>query len=202
MCYARRQRSSWARIKLSSKLYLNLSVKTLFVELVWLFILCWVCLKSVIDLRFLFQRNFEILNHKLCLYFNLLLFNCQWSAADSSALSRVLRDLIIIPHPWPFVKRFLKSFLSFFQELFSTAFQPERKCLSIIPHSLAFVKRFFKSFFKNFFNRFSAGAEVPKYYITSSRVCQEVFQKFFQLFSWFFSRPSLAVARSLTACIL
>ena len=29
MCYARRQRSSWARIKLSSKLYLNLSVKTL-----------------------------------------------------------------------------------------------------------------------------------------------------------------------------
>ena len=64
MCYARRQRSSWARIKLSSKLYLNLSVKTLFVELVWLFILCWVCPESVIDSRFFFQRNFEILSHQ------------------------------------------------------------------------------------------------------------------------------------------
>ena len=168
MCYARRQRSSWARIKLSSKLYLNLSVKTLFVELVWLFILCWVCLKSVIDLRFLFQRNFEILNHKLCLYFNLLLFNCQWSA-------RTFRSL--------FQCRVLRS-------------------LTIISHRFRFVKGFFKSFLKTFFNRFSAGAEVPEYYITSSRVSQEVCQKFFQLFSWFFSVLFSEVLASLTACIL
>ena len=49
-----------------------------------------------------------------------------------------------------------QKFFKFFQKLFSTAFQPERKCLSIIPHPLVFVKRFFKSFstfFKVFFAR-------------------------------------------------
>ena len=62
------------------------------------------------------------------------------------------------------------------------------RSLTIISHRFRFVKGFFKSFLKTFFNRFSAGAEVPEYYITSSRVCQEVFQKFFQLFSCFFSQ--------------
>ena len=150
MCYARRQRSSWARIKLSSKLYLNLSVKTLFVELVWLFILCWVCLKSVIDLRFLFQRNFEILNHKLCLYFNLLLFNCQWSARTFRSLQSRFARLDYYTTSLTVCQEVFEKFFEFFQELFSTAFQPERKCPSIISHPLAFVKRFFKSFF-NFF---------------------------------------------------
>ena len=63
--------------------------------------------------------------------------------------------------------------------------------LTIIPHPLEFVKRFLKSFSKNFSVSFSLGAEVLVYYITSLFICQEVFQKFFQLFSWSFSRPSL-----------
>ena len=124
----------------------------------------------MIDSRFLFQRNFEILNHKLCLYFNLLLFNCQWSAADRSALGRVLRDLIIIPHLFRFVKGFFKSFLSFFQELF----QP-------------------------FLTTRQPGGEVPEYYITFSRVCQEVFQKFFQLFFVILFRGCLPLSLLATA---
>ena len=60
-------------------------VKTLVSRACLALILCWVCLESVIDSRFLFQRNFEILITSFCLYFNLLLFNCQWSARSLSS---------------------------------------------------------------------------------------------------------------------
>ena len=40
-------------------------------------------------------------------------------------------------------------------------------------------------FSSSFRNRFSNRAEVLWYYITSLSICQEVFQKFFQLFSWY-----------------
>ena len=127
------------------------AVKILFVELVWLFILCWVCPESVIDSRFFFQRNFEIL-HKLCLYFNLLLFNCQWSARFSPPFQcRVLHSLTIISQPFAFVKGFFKTFLSFF-DFFQAA-------------SL---------------DSLQSGCEA--HYITFGSLCQVPFQKFFQLF--------------------
>ena len=83
---------------------------------------------------------------------------------------RVLRDLIIIPHLFPFVKRFLKSFLKFFED-FLEAFQ----------------------------SLFLPGEDVPEYYITFSRVCQEVFQKFFNFFRDSFFSVAVAVTRSMTA---
>ena len=63
--------------------------------------------------------------------------------------------------------------------------------LHIISHSVLFVKGFFKSF-STFFKALSIrsprlSAEVPDYYITSLFICQEVFQKFFNFFSWFLS---------------
>ena len=138
------------------------------------------------------RDRFEILFSKkfrdsfalsFCLYFNLLLFNCQWSARIPPLFQRrVFRDLIIIPHLFPFVKRFFKSFL----KTFLTAFQPERKCPSIISHPLAFVKRFFKSFF-NFFRDFFRGclSRLPArwqlaYYSTFVSICQAFFDKFFR----------------------
>ena len=80
-----------------------------------------------------------------------------------------------------------EKFFKFFSKTFSTAFQPERKCLSIIPHPLAFVKRFFKSFF-NFFQgifRSSPLSQFPAlkrlaYYSTFISFCQQVFAKFFE----------------------
>ena len=152
-------------------------LKSYFVELVWLFILCWVCPESVIDSRFFFQRNFEILNHKLCLYFNLLLFNCQWSARLSPLFQcRVLHSPTIISQPFAFVKGFFKTFLSFFD-----FFQ------AVLPDSL------------------QSGCEV--HYITFGSLCQVPFQKFFQLFSWSFRRSvsrgnPLLDSRCSTACIL
>jgi hypothetical protein len=93
--------------------------------------------------------------------------------------------LFIISHPLAFVKGFFKTFLSFFQPLFSS----ERMCPNSIPHSLAFVKRFFKSFFNFFCGFFSAPSFASffksavsqlAYYSTSLSFCQQVFAKFFR----------------------
>ena len=178
MCYARRQRSSWARIKLSSKLYLNRLRLKSFVELVWLFILCWVCLESVIDSRFLFQRNFEI----FALSFACTLISC----------CSIVNDL---PEPGLCLPRFARPcyystsvslcqevFENFFWKFFA-AFCLGRKCFDIISHSLPFVKRFFKSFL-TFFVIFCPAVWQPAvaqlaYYSTSLPFCQALFDKFF-----------------------
>ena len=64
---------------------------------------------------------------------------------------RVLRDLIIIPHLFPFVKRFLKSFSKIFAVFFRFNSLPRLGplvvSLHIIALSFSFVKRFFESFF-------------------------------------------------------
>ena len=95
-------------------------------------------------------------------------------------MSRVFGDSIIISHSFEFVKGFSKSFLKIFEAFRLTL----AKCPTIISHSLDFVKRFLESF-SNFFVIFRprfAFAKQPDYYITSSRFCQEVFEKFFKLF--------------------
>ena len=105
--------------------------------------------------------------------------------------SRVLRDPFIISHPFLVVKGFLKSFFKIFRGSFRTVPWSQRKCPTIISQLFSFVKRFLKSFSKTFLVTFLGSLEVvpfakrPAYYITSLFVCQEVFQKFFQLFSWF-----------------
>ena len=89
------------------------------------------------------------------MYFYLLLFNCQGSIALTlvSAATRLRESLSIIPQSFAFVKRFFKTFLSFFNFFFQTlGLGCYRFCgnLDIIPHLLDFVKRFFKSFLKFF----------------------------------------------------
>ena len=107
------------------------------------------------------RDRFEILFSKkfrdsfalsFCLYFNLLLFNCQWSARIPPLFQRrVFRDLIIIPHLFPFVKRFLKSFSKIFAVFFRFNSLPHLGSLVVSLHIIAllflFVKRFFESFF-------------------------------------------------------
>ena len=77
MCYARRQRSSWARIKLSNKLY---SSQLPLSQIIRAFFGSLLCFEYVPCFhRTSFQRISEISHSLFCLYFNLLLFNCQWS---------------------------------------------------------------------------------------------------------------------------
>ena len=95
---------------------------------------------------------------------------------------------IIISHLLDFVKRFFKSFSTFFVIFFREA--PFQKRPAIISHLLDFVKGFFKSF-SNFFHALSwslgacpvpclrASRSVLAYYSTSLPVCQEVFVNFF-----------------------
>ena len=181
MCYARRQRSSWARIKLSSKLYLNLPVKTL-VSRACLALYTLLSMSRIRDrFEILFSKKFrDSFASSFCLYFNLLLFNCQWSARTLGSLYSVPR----FAQPDYYITSFsvcqgvFQKFFEFFSKSFLTTFQPERKCPSIISHPLAFVKRFFKSFF-NFFRDFFRGrlSRSPArwqlaYYSTSPSFCQ------------------------------
>ena len=128
-------------------------------------ILCRACLAlftclSMSPSRDRIEISFKEIRDSFALAFACTLISCCSIVNDPRQISlplRVLRDSIIIPHLFPFVKRFLKSFL-----------------------------KNFRIFQKPFNCSFQAGGEVPDYYITSSCVCQEVFQKFFQLFSRFF----------------
>ena len=106
--------------------------------------------------------------------------------------SRVLRDPFIISHPFLFVKGFLKSFSKFFTVLFEPSLDLSGSA-RLLYHNSFRLSRGFEKFFKNFFVTFVGSLEVvpfakrPAYYITSLFVCQEVFQKFFQLFRDFLS---------------
>ena len=75
MCYARRQRSSWARIKLSNKLYQFTLPSVLIIRAIYLSFFYFLELCS---LWFFFDRFFFALAF-FALYFLLLLFNCQVS---------------------------------------------------------------------------------------------------------------------------
>ena len=96
---------------------------------------------------------------------------------------------------------FSKVFSKFFN--FFSSLASRRKCPTIISHLFSFVKRFFKSFF-NFFRDLFGGLLFAKqlaYCITSLLFCQEVFQKFFQLFSRYFvslSRFDASIRRSVS----
>ena len=113
-------------------------------------ILFRVCPESVIDSRFFFQRNSRFFRTKL---FACTLISCCSIVNDLKLfqlLSRVLRDLFIIPHPLEFVKRFLKSFSTFFQELFSTVF-PRCGSARLLYHTASRLSRGFSKVFSTFF---------------------------------------------------
>ena len=103
MCYARRQRSSWARIKLSNEWYLK-SSRTLNLPSSY-DLLFYFCLSSI-----LFQ-NFRVpFAHTFMLVLSSLLFNFQWPfCSPTRAVS-----LTIISLPIGLVKGFFEKSFSFF----------------------------------------------------------------------------------------
>ena len=109
----------------------------------------------MIDKASFFKEIRDSFALSFCLYFNLLLFNCQWSVRASLAQAAFCATCILYHIPFYLSRGFSKVSSTFFKAL-----SIRSPCLS---------------------------AEVPDYYITSLFICQEVFQKFFQLFSWFLS---------------
>ena len=83
------------------------------------------------------------------MYFYLLLFNCQVSIAH-----RLRESLSIIPQPFRFVKRFFKTFLSFFQLLFCGRSRFFAATHLLYHNSFRLSIGFWK-FLKNFFKTFS-----------------------------------------------
>ena len=103
MCYARRQRSSWARIKLSKKLYLKYpfgylkSSRAIYLS----FTFVWVVFSINSD---------EIsISHLQCF----VLFSCCSIFNDQFCLPHCC-DSAIIPHHYSLVNTFLKIFLKVF----------------------------------------------------------------------------------------
>ena len=78
MCYARRQRSSWARIKLSNKLYIFHRSGQI---LVWAIYLSFLYFFRVVFSLVLTDFCIRTCFFNFALYFYLLLFNCQVSIA-------------------------------------------------------------------------------------------------------------------------
>ena len=113
MCYARRQRSSWARIKLSKSLYQNTDLSVIQslcfrVLLLASFTFCWVVFSSV--------RISEIRFKLFALYFSLVV---QFSKIISVSRSRVPTFLlyhISSALSIPFLKSF-RDFLRFFASI-------------------------------------------------------------------------------------
>ena len=105
----------------------------------------------------------------------------------SSALSRVLRDLIIIPHSQPFVKRFLKSFFQVFSKSFHSLLASGEEVPEYYITSLFVCQEVFQKFFQLFFvisfprlpSRLPARGQLA-YYSTFGFICQQVFAKFFE----------------------
>ena len=141
MCYARRQRSSWARIKLSKSLYQNTVSRDLISLLSSLalsfFYFCWVVFSSVRIFRDPFQAvRFVLLS--CC-----SIFNDQFASLS--------RDLVIIPHRPAFVNPFFQTFLKSFSgssALPSVLFSlPSLRWASILYYiPIPFVKNFFYFF--------------------------------------------------------
>ena len=173
MCYARRQRSSWARIKLSKKLYINWSPR--WNQLIRVIFLLNYFYIRALDVAFrqivIIQKNFRSL-----LYFSFfslytwLLFNFQWAffvIASGFQLRELFAiSLFIISHSLSFVKGFCKTFFKFFRRGFS---------FKLLCRSSSTFHR------SSFFSQPPCLAQ-PVYYITSACVCQEVFGNFLKFF--------------------
>ena len=138
MCYARRQRSSWARIKLSKNLYhTRLSAFIIFSSYSFLasFTLLSIYNSSWRDLVFRTSQ---------CFVQSLLLFNFQWPFASLFPLGR--DSLSIIPHSTPFVKSFFWFSSTFFLTSRLVCFA-SLKATRILYHFLPSLSSAFLNFF-------------------------------------------------------
>ena len=105
MCYARRQRSSWARIKLSKSWYQNTDLRPWFNRFRVLLLALYFCLSSILILE-LFEIRSHIL-YMLCT--SLLLFNFQGSVPPSKR--RLAYYTTSAPSCQVFFRFFFKKFL-------------------------------------------------------------------------------------------
>ena len=152
MCYARRQRSSWARIKLSKILYrLRLSAVTTFSSYSFL------ASFTLLSIYNSFWRDL-VFRTSQCFVQSLLLFNFQWPFAVP--LSSRADSLTIIPHLKDFVKHFFQISLNFFQtasKSLSDRYRPSRRLAYYTPFfpfcQGVWGKFFRKMSFFHFFHR-------------------------------------------------
>ena len=132
MCYARRQRSSWARIKLSKSLYQNiLSDDSILLSSLALsfFTFVWV----VFSFKELFEIRFA---HTYMLCTSLLLFNFQGSFAAACAAT------LLLYHFFPRLSiPFLKVFSTFFKFLLtrSESLQYCHRSRGQLTYSITFI---------------------------------------------------------------
>ena len=151
MCYARRQRSSWARIKLSKILYhFTFRCNNLFSSFCSSFTFVWVVFLLNLNCSSIL-RTFLCL---LCTYLFVVQFSMTvWLSSRLVFRLRSRGDLSIISHCFPFVNTFLKLFSSFFKLFLSPSVSSLLgDSLYILPPFFIFVKGFLKSFLKFFFN--------------------------------------------------
>ena len=158
MCYARRQRSSWARIKLSNKLYIFiLSDDETFLFEPFLALLTFLSMSLRFTEALFFSKKFEISHLLVCLY----LFSCCSIVNDQSSLAFAER----LDYYTTFSLTCQVLFQKFFKKLFSrlassifggclSSFYPLDHSLDIIPPFLPFVKVFFNKIHHNFLSVF------------------------------------------------
>ena len=157
MCYARRQRSSWARIKLSKKLY-SISKVALAHSIVfqsYFFLASFTFLSSQCVLtRFLthlYTSRSLSRSRLVSCYFEILLFNFQGSMLVSESL--LFRDARLVYHTLFRLSTLFLKFFCFFSSFFQNwqndesapAFCPSFSgfCHPFLPFSSCFL-RFFK----------------------------------------------------------
>ena len=153
MCYARRQRSSWARIKLSKKFYISTRrcqyLFQSFSDFLNTFTFAW----FVFLLEFSRSLTRYIFCIVLCVSSLVLLFNFQWPTPCS------LHSLTIIPQPKPFVNTFLKIFFkNFFAQAIALARINARSCAALLVYH--FPPRLSIGFFKVFWSFFHFFSEI------------------------------------------
>ena len=138
MCYARRQRSSWARIKLSNKLYI-LRLQT--VRFVWAiyssFLYFFRVVFSLVLTDFVFALAFLLCTSFIC---------CSIVKFQSALFARAC----LLYHFRPHLSRGFSKVFSIFFNFFSRAFlrylllRRSRGNSYILPHTLPFVNTFFE----------------------------------------------------------
>ena len=191
MCYARRQRSSWARIKLSKKLYIIQTKAWLTSTLIE-----WSCSNYYLR-AFVNSKEFSE---------SFLVHCCSIFNERSLLAAALVGSLYIISHPLAFVKRFFESFLKTFlfalcrglslQLVLSGSLllwsPPFCRRLVYYITSVSVCQEVLRKFFKNFFqplagtgcNAVSLTAPLLYHFNPSLSI---PFANLFQLFSIFFS---------------
>ena len=148
MCYARRQRSSWARIKLSKILYhFTFRCNNLFSSFCSSFTFCLSSISSQFEL-FEYTSHFFV----FALYLSLCcsIFNDRLTQLSPRLRLRSRGDLSIISHCLLFVNTFFKTFLSFFRYFLFPSWCPSWATACILYHFRFRLSIPFWNFFKFF----------------------------------------------------